>query len=261
MTFHIKNRQKRFSYLVAIIALLIVLLAWIRPSFLGGFTHQIGRPIWASARGVRALTRTITIGFSAKEKLAAENLRLKRELQGVETIIIRSESLERENEALRALTGKKPANTFLFARTLTKVGFSPYDTFVLNVGERDGLMKKGGLYTLEGLLVGYVDQVYDHTSVARLYSSPGEEFRVLVGTEELPGTAIGRGGGNFELKLPRDLKVKKGDHIMAEDDKHGVAGVVEDIELDVTNSLQTILFRQPVNIYTITEVLVEKNIN
>ena len=48
---------------------------------------------------------------------------------------------------------------------------------------------------------------------------------------------------------------------MAEDDKHGVAGVVEDIELDVTNSLQTILFRQPVNIYTITEVLVEKNIN
>jgi hypothetical protein len=110
----------------------------------------------------------------------------------------------------------------------------------------------------EGLAVGYIERVDGYSSVVRLYSTPDEKLNVLVTTKDIPAIAIGRGGGNFAIELPRDLEVSVGSPITIPGAEHVVLGVVEYVELDQTNSLQTILFRQPINIYTQKWILIEK---
>lgn len=263
MIFRPKNKENRKIYIsrffLIIGSIILILGIWLgRPTILGGIVHAIGRPIWYVERGFLKIAGGFLAAFREKSALSDENKTLKSKLSSLEVISIQNASLRKENEELQKAFGITDKNYFVFAKILSIIGTSPYDTFVISVGNKHGIEKDSSIYTLDGLVIGYVDVVYIGTSLARLYSTPGEEFAVLVGERELPAVAVGRGGGNFEIKLPRDLAVKKGDRIMMQDADHGVAGVVADIELDVTNSMQTILFRQPQNIFSLSKVLVSK---
>lgn len=59
--------------------------------------------------------------------------------------------------------------------------------------------------------------------------------------------AIGIGGGNFRLEVPREMDVKEGESITIPSISPNIFGIVEKIEYKEADSFQTILFKSPVN--------------
>jgi len=69
---------------------------------------------------------------------------------------------------------------------------------------------------------------------------------------------VGRGGGNFEIILPRDLIVQKGTEVVLPGIKPFVLGIVKSFISDPRDSFQKALLVSPVNIQEIKFVEVEK---
>jgi cell shape-determining protein MreC len=60
--------------------------------------------------------------------------------------------------------------------------------------------------------------------------------------------AKGRGGGNFEIHIPREIEVSDGDILVFPYDPTIAVGIVKSIEFDPRDPFQKILARTPVNI-------------
>jgi hypothetical protein len=100
--------------------------------------------------------------------------------------------------------------------------------------------------------VGEVIEVYKTSSKIKLYSSPGETRTVLVGNQEIPGTAVGRGMGNFEVKIPRESSITPQEYVFLPPSLPGesklILGIVGVVEEDAEEPFDRILFRTPFNV-------------
>ncbi|MDP3962278.1 MAG: rod shape-determining protein MreC, partial [bacterium] len=135
-----------------------------------------------------------------------------------------------------------------------------YDVFILDIGDDKGLKKGDRVYARGDILIGEIAEVNGRTSKAKLYSSSGEKFGVLIGDKNIQATATGKGGGTFEIVLPHDTKIAVGDSVAVPDLTDSFFGNVEDVISEPTNPFSTVLFRQPINIYELKWLMVEKKI-
>ena len=58
------------------------------------------------------------------------------------------------------------------------------------------------------LPIGTVSDVYSNSSRVTLYSSSGQKVNVLVGKNNIKAEALGQGGGNFVIKIPRGTPIQ-----------------------------------------------------
>ena len=99
------------------------------------------------------------------------------------------------------------------------------------------------------IVIGEIESVFSKTTKVLLYSFPNESLDVAVGFHKILGKAKGKGGGNFEVKFPREVLIEKGDVVVLPEMSLAVLGIVESISTIPEDPLQTILFRLPVNIF------------
>ncbi|MCK5027628.1 MAG: hypothetical protein KAS07_04365, partial [Candidatus Pacebacteria bacterium] len=76
--------------------------------------------------------------------------------------------------------------------------------------------------------------------------------------EALVAEAIGLGGGNFEIKLPKNSHVSIGDTVYMSGIDSRVFGIVEKIESGTKDAFERILFKSPVSPFTVRFVEVIK---
>ncbi len=110
------------------------------------------------------------------------------------------------------------------------------------------------------IYIGEVSEVYPHISKIILYSTPGHKLSVVLGTNSVSVEAVGVGGGNFNIFLPREVEVKEGDVIIIPSITTNVFGIVEKVNFKDKDSFQTVLFKSPVNISELSFVEIVSNI-
>ncbi len=164
-----------------------------------------------------------------------------------------------ENHALKDLLGRSDTDTHLLATIMKRPPFTAYDTFILDVGEVDGVKVGDKVFALGNIPIGLVAEVVHDTSKVRLYSSSGEKFSVIIGSSAIEASAIGKSGGFFEVSLPRDTNIKVGDIARIPSIDDSFIGTVEGIASDPSEPFSKVLFRQPLNIYEMRWVLVNIN--
>ena len=169
------------------------------------------------------------------------------------------EFLRKENEELRSLLGRPETSDKILAVILKKPPVSGYDIFILDIGIDKGLAKGDRVYAPGNIPIGEIAEINGNISKVRLYSSSGEKFDVLIGNDNIQATAIGKGGGAFEVSLPHDTKIARGDKVTIPNLSDSFFGNVEDIVSESSEPFSTVLFRQPLNIYELKWVLVQKN--
>ena len=197
----------------------------------------------------------VTAHTKTKKSLLDENKSLKDRVQELELKMLNHSLVEEENELLRTLLGRvRDLESGVMARILKRPAESPYDTLIIDAGfQRE--IKEGMLVYAHGeVLIGTVLDVYAKTSKVKLFSSPGTRVPIRVG--DVSGTAEGMGGGNFTVELPQSIAVEEGGVITKDDAPQVPLGVVESINLNEIESLQTLLFTLPVNFYVLNEVFV-----
>ena len=79
------------------------------------------------------------------------------------------------------------------------------------MGVKNGIVSGQKVFALGNVPIGRVAEVYPDTSKIILYSNPGEKTEVVISGKDTFMQIVGRGGGNFEMILPRDFIFRKGD--------------------------------------------------
>jgi cell shape-determining protein MreC len=112
------------------------------------------------------------------------------------------------------------------------------------------------VFALGNVPIGRVDLVYENSSRIILFSNPGEKTSVDINdtTFEL----VGRGGGNFEMNLPRDIDLQKGAQAVLPRVTPHVVATVETIISDPRDAFKKALLVSPVNIKELRFVEIEK---
>lgn len=261
MNYRLQNNKASFLSKPIVTSIVILVIAgffyFFMPNFISETVYKFARPIWNVKEYVMYKVTNFWPLFTDKEKLIADNLKLKSDLEYAQTDLSILEYYRKENEDLKKTLGRTDGTKRIPATVLTKPNFSVYDTLVIDLGENNGI-KKGDLVAVGDFVIGEIRETYSNYSKAVLFSSPGEINRVII-ADGISADAIGRGGGNFVAKLPKEISVNIDDLVQMNSPSPKAFGKVESIELTETSSFQFILFKLPFNMYQINKVEVIKN--
>lgn len=239
MSYVLKSNIKRGGVVLPVkilagIVILLVILHLFAPNFLSSIFTTIAKPFWSFGMGEKPSLNS----FSDS---------------GQNAVITQ---LQKENVELKEKLGRPVAKNVMLAYVLKKPPFTVYDTFILDAGSNQGVVVGDKIYSFGDLLIGEIQEVSPTTSKVKLYSSYGEKYDILIGEKSVQATAIGRGGGSFEIIIPRDIKVNEGDTITVPNISNTVFGVVGKIISDPARAFSTVIFSQPINIYEQKWVLI-----
>lgn len=249
-------------------AILLAILFFARAPIFDALSYSSGeifRPVLSAGRGIGSWGRGLSAYFLSKKFLLKENESLQNELAELDLRMANYDVLVQENESLKNILARAPSDRrFILAAILAKPNQSPYDTLLLDIGEKDGV-SSGSLVFARGYIpIGRIESVSPNTAKAVLFSSPGEKTQavipislLLAERRDLFWELVGRGGGNFELLLPRDFILNKGDIATLPGLSNEAVAVTETILSDPRDPFKKALLKSPVNIQEIKFVQVE----
>lgn len=255
------RRGKRVTLLWALAVALVFAAHFIFPGFYPATVFPVAAFIWKPFSATLGFVFSLDDMAVSKYRLIKRAEALQAEIAAQSASMLTLDTLRSENEELKALLGRSEARgagqADLLAVVLQRPPASPYDTLVLDVGANDGVQVGDRVYASGDVLVGEVVEAYARESKASLFSSPGRSTPVLLGPTHIAAQAVGRGGGNFVAKVPAEVGVQEGDTIVSQQLRSHTFGVIERIEVDSTDSIQTVLFKAPVNISELRFVTVD----
>jgi rod shape-determining protein MreC len=254
------KRDKLVKYIISFIILCI--LIYFRSSVFNGlsyFSHFIFRPVIVLGNNVGEKISNTGSYFDSKKSLLLENQDLRFKLNEQEARISNYNSILDENLKIKEILERKQDKTnMILAGILSKPNQSLYDTLVIDIGLKDGIVSGKKVFAFGNIPIGYVSEVYANSSKVNLFSISGEKTEVVMVGGDVFMEVVGRGGGNFEMILPRDFILEKGMEVVLPGITPYVLGIVEIIISDPRDSYQKALLTSPVNIQGIKFVEVEK---
>jgi cell shape-determining protein MreC len=165
--------------------------------------------------------------------------------------------LQDENIELKNILHRSASSTSLkLAAIVKKPPLTAYDSYIIYTR---GLDAKVGnkVYVSGNILVGEIVEINGVYSKVKLYSTFGEKYDVYIGKNNIQATATGRGGGSFDVIMPKESNVHEGDIVVVPDLSLSVFGIVKSINIESARAFSTVLFSQPINIFEQKWVLVD----
>ncbi len=246
-------RKSRFIPIASVIFLIFIF------SFSGtrNLIFKIATPFWNIKNSIASSFSNSIQVLRSKSSLIAENNALKIQINQSEEDVLLSKIIKNENDDLKNILGRKQAGQKqILAAVLEKPFLSPYDTLVIDAGTSDAVSVGDKILADSSTFIGYVSEVFGDKSKVILYSSPGEKIKVLIGNDNIEKEAEGAGGGNFVAEVPKESGIKEGDTIIIPSISPNIFGVVEKVNFKETDSLERVLFKNPINISELKWVLV-----
>ena len=240
-----RNRNKKV--LVISVLVLLFLLVFFSSAFKGAL-FTLGKPIWIVRDSTASFFADNSNIFRSKLSLIDENNSLKDQIRNYEREKILSDIIKKENDDLKNILNRGTQNSKrILSAVLVKPFLSPYDTLIIDVGINDGIKIGDKVVAFGSNFIGYIGETYDSTSKVVLYSSYGEKVKVLIGQNYVEKEAIGIGGGNFGVQLPKEADINEGDTISVPSITSNIFAVVEKIQSRENDSFEYILFKSAVN--------------
>ncbi len=170
------------------------------------------------------------------------------------------QSLKTENEQLRELLDRHPeTDSRILGVVIARPPKVPYDALLIDIGLDHELETGDEVYAEMDYSIGTIDQVFPKSAVIRLHSAPGEKIDVLIGTSTIPVVAEGRGGGNFYIKVPKNIMISEGDSITASfNGRPVIVGTAEKVESSDGEAFSYVYFRLPVKLNALHYVQIKK---
>jgi cell shape-determining protein MreC len=220
---------------VALIALAVVRLALHRPVF--------GESIANYFRSNRTLNSEVIALQTTLQKYSSDQARLA--------------LLQSENDALKAELGRPNRMHGTLASVLFPPGRSLYNTFVIDAGTDEGVNVGMRAYAFGSIALGTVTEVSPTRATVTLYSAQGKETSGTAGTSGTALTLVGRGSGEYEIHMPRDISFSQGEVIAEQSTGAHVLATIIEITADPRDPFQLLRAKAPVNLQALKWVIVE----
>lgn len=259
MTYQLKassnKKKKGVPIILLTLAVVLVTLSYTGwDNYLAGVFQTLARPFFSIERSLHLAS--ISQMFTSKSSLISENELLKNQILEKNILLLKAKEIEKENDKLREMFGRVNTQKLLLGYVLQKPNHSPYDTLLLDIGSREGV-SVGKLVVAYGEVpIGRVAEVYEKVSVVRMFSSPLQEIPVQIGDTKIESVAVGIGGGNFRMLLPKDTPISEGDIVTLSGFDNRILGTVEKINRSEAETFARIMFKSPLSIYELSAVFV-----
>ncbi len=232
----------RVSIVVASVLLCIVLATYIAKKMVSQVPPVYGGTVSNELLSKRALIRKVTAMQTTLTSYDAELTTLKQ--------------LQDENMALKAELGRSPAPTGTLAHVLTLPNRSFYDTMLIDAGSAEGIKENMVVYGFGSVALGTISNVDTHTATVQLYSASGRQTSGTAVGSDVAVTLIGRGAGEYEVQLPRDVPFSVGATVALQSVNVATLATVEKIITDPRDPFQRLLAKVPVNLQALKWVIV-----
>ena len=256
-----QRKNKKIKNLIFVILIFLIIIYFNKPIFqtISNLSLNLGKPFLVFGNNTKTRLHNFSSYFISKNNLLKENDILKNKNLELESKLVNYQSLENENLNLKELLGRLGENhTYILATILAKPNTTLYDTLVLDVGSKDGILVGDIVFAYGNIPLGKVSEVYAKNSKVTLFSSSGEKTNAIISSTNTYIDLIGRGGGNFEIILPRDFTLEEGESVLFPDLKNYVIAKVVSTISDARDSYQKALLISPINIQELKFVQIRK---
>ncbi len=257
-----KIKRKKILNIIVLLFFIIAFFYFRNSIFntLSFVSHNTFRPILVLKNNLSITFSNLKTAFLFKNSLLDENEYLKLKLMENNALLLNYNSVLSDNIKIKEILGRKDEKmNMLLSAVLSKPNQSPYDTFIIDVGANNGVKKGDLVFALSNVPIGYISLVYPNSSKVILFSNSGDKTEVVVTgqpTRNHPSNTgedvfmqiVGRGGGNFEMILPRDFVLDKGSTVFLPGISSYVVAITEATISDPRDSFVKILLTSPVNI-------------
>lgn len=237
-----------------------------RPMLVGGVVGIVAIGIiWLIVRSLsaRIITSVPTVtgdqvshAFLSKRALMSRVTELETTIASYDAQLSNLALLEHENAALKAELGRGIEPKGKLAHVLTEPNRSFYDTLIIDGGSDSGIHEGQIAYAFDSVALGTISAVTPTTATVLLYSAPERETPgTSVGTD-VTVTLIGRGGGEYEVRMPRDVRFEVGGMIAQQSIHVANLARIEKIVTDPRDPFQRLLAKAPVNLQALKWVIV-----
>lgn len=263
MSYLLDKKTKRNNLLkFTLFVIILIIFIYFRSGIFSGLSYVsqiIFRPAFVLGNNLGEKFSSFASYFYSKNSLFLENENLKNELSEISGRLSNYNIILDENLKMKEILGRKQEKKdMILASILSKPNKSPYDTLIIDRGSKDGIEKGQKVFALGDVLLGYVSLTYPDSSKVILFSTPGEKIEVVISGRDAFMQLTGRGGGSYEMILPRDFILEKGTEVALTGVMPKTVGIVQTIISDPRDSFQKALLLSPVNIFELKFVEVEK---
>ena len=203
---------------------------------------------------VEQSTQTVFSLLTPKSNLIKENQKLRSNISDLHDSKLYSDVLALENQNLRTLLHALDGDeTGILARIIDYRNI-PYGTLLIKI-EGVGDVYIGDTVTLGKWAIGTVAEVNGKILLIKLFTASGNAYDVLFG--DVVGTFSGMSNGTGEVLLSRTDTVELGTVVTLPSQGGLMLGIVEVVEHDSEDSLQTVRIKIPFNIDTLRFVTIK----
>ncbi len=255
----IAKRKSMLRMIAILVVFLFITLSGVLAFSSGTFTF-IGRPIWKAENIISEGVANAQYLVRTKASVYKDNDNLKKENADLKVSMADYQIIKTENEQLKELLGRiTPAHTFTLANILAKPNQSPYDTIIIDVGSDVGVLENSKVYANGEMPIGQINKLNEHNSLVMLYSNPGQITEGVLNGSNAQVELIGRGGGNFEMTIPRDLSSENGEFVVFPNITSEIIAVIDAVISTPTDPVKKVLLHSPVNIQSLKWVQVKRD--
>jgi cell shape-determining protein MreC len=256
-----KKKNKKIRNFLLVVFLLGILFYFNNFIFqtTSNLTVGLFRPVIVLGNNLTARVDNLFFYFSSKKYLALENQSLIQDREKLTSQLSNNQTLFLENQELKNILNRKTENQeFILSTILVKPNVTIFDVILIDVGSQAGVSVGDLVFAYGNTPIGKIAEVYDNTAKVVLFSTSGEKTTAIISGRNIYVDLIGRGGGNFEIILPRDLVLEKGTEISLPNINPYVVAKVETIISDPRDSYQKAILKSPVNMFELKFVQVVK---
>lgn len=206
----IRNKILIFAIIVIVILLFNFFQQEVK-SFFYFISSPIQRTLWVAGDNISEFFG----GIIKSKKIKEENENLKSHNQELLAEIAALTEFKKENEDLRNALGISLNKDFKLVFTQITSKDISQDYILINKGSEDGLSKDLPVVTSQKVLVGRINEVYNHFSKVMLISDKKSSFDAEILGRSVYGVVKGKGNFKIGLELvPRESEIKEGDLIV-----------------------------------------------
>jgi cell shape-determining protein MreC len=257
-----KKIKKRKIYKITLGILALFLILYFHVSIFDGLSSSfsvIFRPVLVLGRNIIGEISNVSAIFHDRRSLMLENQDLESQITESQADRANYASVLDENIQMKEILGRKvPNDQLILAGILNKPNQSLYDTLLIDAGTAEGVVIGQRVFALGNVPIGYISEADMDSSKVILYSNPGEKTEAVISSQNVFMQTVGRGGGNFEMILPRDFVLTVGTEIDLPGVTPYILGTVQSILSDPRDAFQKALIASPINIQQQKFVEVEK---
>lgn len=251
-------KRKFLTFALLVLASVFVLSYGPVRGFFSQAVYNTAPGLWELGGNMSGSWEAFWGEFRLKRSLVHENEALKEEVSRMQAQVLDRNLLEERVLELEGKLGRAGVDDRVFARVLAGPGRSLYDTLSIDAGTEEGITVGDQVVYAGAGVIGTVVETYATSAKVSFFSSPGEETLVVIGGQAIPATAIGRGMGNFEAKVPQGSLIVSGDNVLIPG-SNMILGVVGKTAEKPAEPFMHVFFRTPFNIAAIRSVEVIKS--